>query len=167
MHKKKCCFLTYDGIFYCFNAAKKKVFIYTVKHLDLVDVCLFLKVILILWLDPWHFQFWDNKDYCQSSNCYCRCIMRELLDLLCSCLPWGYELKVIVELLSFARITIIRWQKKLTHRFTTSIKDISFSAGGEYILTAGSKHLAIYQLKFNYTDSVRWLCFYILRFHQA
>jgi len=45
----------------------------------------------------------------------------------------------------------------LTHRFNVNIKDLSFSAGGEYILSAGSKHLAIYKIKYNYTGEVIFL----------
>jgi len=124
MHKKKCCFLTYDGIFYCFNAMKKKVFIYTVKHLDLVDT-----------LDTFNFEI--TKIIANPQTAIVAVLTENFLS---------FYAPVYLEDMS------LKWQKKLTHRFTANIKDISFSAGGEYILTAGSKHLAIYKLKYNYID---------------
>ena len=43
----KCCLLTFDGVFYCFNAVKRKVYVYTVKRLDHVDVISFRQPNLI------------------------------------------------------------------------------------------------------------------------
>jgi len=46
--------------------------------------------------------------------------------------------------------------KKITYRFNVKILDISFSAGGEYLLAAGDKHLALYKIRYNYTGTVTY-----------
>jgi len=47
----------------------------------------------------------------------------------------------------------LKWVKKADFHFGSKIKDISFSAGGEYLLVAGEHHLVLHKIRYQYTGT--------------